>query len=85
RLILKNLVRKFRELGGELKLRSGISRIHVDGDHVAGVVLDSGQELQARVVLSSAGVVETLRMCDDVTTAEPARAGQLSFVETVSI
>ena len=27
RLILKNLVRKFRSLGGELKLRSGVSRI----------------------------------------------------------
>lgn len=85
RLILKNLVRKFRELGGELKLRSGIQRIHVDGDRVAGVVLDNGQELQARVVLSSAGVVETLRLCDDLSAAEPARAGQLSFVETVSV
>ncbi len=85
RLILKNLVRKFRELGGELKLRSGISRIHVDGDRVVGVALDNGQELQARVILSSAGVVETLRLCDDLSTAEPARAGQLSFVETVSV
>jgi phytoene dehydrogenase-like protein len=85
RLILKNLVRKFRELGGELKLRSGISRIHVDGERAAGVVLDNGQELQANVILSSAGVVETLRLCDDLSTAEPARAGQLSFVETVSV
>ncbi len=85
RLILKNLVRKFRELGGELKLRSGISRIHVAGDHAAGVVLDNGQELQARVILSSAGIVETLRLCDDLSSAEPARAGQLSFVETVSV
>ncbi|WP_425616516.1 phytoene desaturase family protein [Anatilimnocola sp. NA78] len=85
RLILKNLVRKFRELGGELKLRSGISRIHVDGDRAAGVVLDNGQELTANVVLSSAGVVETLRLCDDLSKAEPARAGQLSFVETVSV
>jgi phytoene dehydrogenase-like protein len=85
RLILKNLVRKFRELGGELKLRSGISRIHVDGERAAGVVLDNGQELQARVILSSAGVVETLRLCDDLSAAEPARAGQLSFVETVSV
>lgn len=85
RLILKNLVRKFRELGGELKLRSGISRIHVDGDRAAGVVLDNGQELQARVILSSAGIVETLRLCDDLSQAEPARAGELSFVETVSV
>ncbi|QDU28548.1 Diapolycopene oxygenase [Anatilimnocola aggregata] len=85
RLILKNLVRKFRELGGELKLRSGIAKIHVDGERAAGVVLDNGQELAAKVILSSAGVVETLRLCDDLSSAEPARAGQLSFVETVSV
>ena len=85
RLILKNLVRKFRELGGELKLRSGISKIHVDGEQAAGVVLDNGQEITARVILSSAGVVETLRLCDDLSQAEPARAGELSFVETVSV
>jgi len=85
RLILKNLVRKFRELGGELKLRSGVQKIHVEADRAAGVVLDNGQELQARVILSSAGVVETLRLCDDLSAVEPSRAGQLSFVETVSI
>ena len=30
RLILKKLVRKFRELGGELRLRAGVSRMAVD-------------------------------------------------------
>src|SRR5207248_8179490 len=48
RLIRKNLVRKFRSLGGELKLRSGVRRIQTDGNQAVGVVLDSGQELVAR-------------------------------------
>ena len=43
RLILKQLVRKFRGLGGELKLRAGVARMEVDGDRVARVVLDSGE------------------------------------------
>src|SRR5262245_2614074 len=85
RLILKNLVRKFRSLGGELKLRAGVSRIQLDDDRAVGVVLDSGQELTARRVLSSAGFVETLRLCkgrgDDVA----AQAGQVSFVESLSV
>ena len=64
RLILKNLVRKFRALGGELKLRAGVSRIKIEDDRAVGVVLDNGQELDGRHILSSAGAVETLRLCD---------------------
>ncbi len=85
RLILKNLVRKYRGLGGELKLRSGVSRIHVDGDRAVGVVLDNGVELEAKRILSSAGVTETMRMCDDMSTVEVAKAGQLSFIESISV
>jgi phytoene dehydrogenase-like protein len=85
RLILKNLVRRFRSLGGELKLRSGVRQIKVEDGHAAGVVLDNGQEIQGRRILSSAGLVETLRLCDDITGVEPDRSGRLSFIETISI
>lgn len=85
RIILKNLVRKFRGLGGELKLRSGVQRIHVDGNRAVGVVLDDGTELEAKRILSSAGTVETMRMFDNITTTEVAKAGQLSFIESISI
>lgn len=85
RLILKHLVRKFRGLGGELKLRSGVSRIEVEDGRAVGVVLDDGTELQGRRILSSAGAIETLRMCDDITEVDVARAGQLSFIESISI
>lgn len=85
RLILKNLVRKFRSLGGELKLRSGVSRIVTDGDRAIGVVLESGEEIEAGNILSSAGAVETLRLCDDAGQTVPVRAGQLSFAESISV
>jgi phytoene dehydrogenase-like protein len=90
RLILRNLVRRYRALGGELKLRSGVSRIvtekGADGEERAvGVVLDNGQQLSARRVLSSAGMVETLRLCDSLSVVTPPRAGQLSFVESLSV
>jgi len=84
RLILKNLVRRFRELGGELKLRSGVERIKVDGDQAVSIVLDNGEEITGRNVLSSAGIVETMRLCDQPTALKP-NAGQMSFIETVSI
>lgn len=85
RLILKNLVRKFRALGGELKLRSGVAQIKTEGERAIGVVLENGQELEARTILSSAGALETLRLCDGVSSPEPVRAGQLSFAESLSV
>ena len=85
RVILKNLVRKFRGLGGELKLRSGVSRIHVEDGRAVGVVLDDGTEIAGRRILSSAGTIETLRLCDDISEVDVATAGQLSFIESISI
>lgn len=63
RLILKNLVRRYRALGGELKLRSGVAHFATDNGRIAGVVLEDGRHLQARQVVSSAGWPETMRMC----------------------
>ncbi len=82
RLILKHLVRRFRELGGQLKLRTGVSRIAVENGRAVGVVLDNGHSfLQSNS--SSAGVVETLRLCDDVT--EPPGRDRRAFVYRVDI
>jgi len=84
RVILRNLVRKFKALGGELRLKAGVDRMQVEQGEVSKLVLDDGTELAARQVLSSAGWVETMRLCD--TPADAKRdAGQLSFVETVSV
>jgi phytoene dehydrogenase-like protein len=47
--------------------------------------LDSGEELHARRYLSSAGMVETLRLCDDIVEDVSPQAGKLSFTESVSI
>lgn len=85
RLILKNLVKKFRAMGGELKLRAGVKQIHVDGDHVSSVELEDGTSIEARRVLSSAGWPETMRLCNDGQPAATSRAaGKLSFCETIS-
>ena len=85
RLILKNLVKKYKALGGELKLRAGVKRIAVEDDRVIGVELEDGAQLEARRVLSSAGWCETMRLCDDGQPVVTARGpGRLSFCETIS-
>ena len=85
RLILKNLVRRFRALGGDLKLRAGVEQIKVSDGRATGVVLDGGEELEGRKILSSAGMVETMRLCEDMTAVDEGQTGKLSFVEAISI
>ncbi len=82
RTLLKLLVKKFRALGGELRLRSGVRKIHEHDGRVAAVELDDGSRLEGAKVLSSAGHVETLQMCSD----QPMKptVGQLSFIESIS-
>lgn len=89
RLILKQLVRKYKSLGGELRLRSGVRSIVSDGRRVEGVILDDGTMIEAENVLSSAGLAETMRLCDHQPTAvdrpEPNCApGDITFVETIA-
>jgi phytoene dehydrogenase-like protein len=85
RLILKHLVRRFRSLGGELRLRSGVEKIQVENGRAVGVVLENGEQIQANRILSSVGAIETMRLCDDTTHLEVAHAGQLSFIESISV
>lgn len=85
RLILRNLVRRFRSLGGELRLRSGVSRIQIDNGRAVGVVLDNGEELQANNVLSSAGFVETMRLSGEAIDPATHQPGQMSFIESIAV
>jgi phytoene dehydrogenase-like protein len=86
RLILKKLVKRFKELGGELRLRAGVRRIVTAGKEVHQLELDDGAELEANCVLSSAGWCETMRLCDEQTERdERVSPGQLSFVETIAV
>lgn len=84
RLILKQLIRKFRGLGGELRLRSGVKRIHVEQGRVRSVELENGEQLETRCVLSSAGWSETMRLCDDGQPVPDRNPGYLSFCETIA-
>ncbi len=84
RLILKNLVRRYRELGGELMLRKGVRRVLIEDGQARGVELEDGTQIEGRRILSSAGWVETMRMCDYLPPAG-VQPGQMTFIESISI
>ena len=85
RLILRQLVKRFKKLGGELRLRAGVKEItpNKDREAVEKVVLEDGTELTAKNILSSAGWHETMRLCDHE--PESRLEGGLSFVESISV
>jgi phytoene dehydrogenase-like protein len=85
RLILKTLVKRFKALGGELRLRAAVERLKTDNGRVESVVLEDGTELAARRVLSSAGWRETMRLCSGGSTTGQRAAPRLSFIESISV
>lgn len=85
RLILRKLVRHFKSLGGQLKLRAGVSEIIQDSGEAKAVVLDDGTEITADNVLSSAGAAETMRLVDATLPAAKPVPGDISFVESISV
>ena len=50
------------ERGASIRTDAGVARIRLDGERVAGVVLDGGEEIAAPLVLSTAGSFATMRM-----------------------
>lgn len=80
--LLDVLVARFRELGGELRMRTGVRRILEERGTARGVLLDDGTEVAAERVFSSAGFVETMRLLERECPSEDV--GRLSFVETIS-
>jgi phytoene dehydrogenase-like protein len=86
RVIIKLLQDKYRSLGGLRKMKCGVRKIHTNGKKASAIELDNGARLTADKIISSAGAVETARLCED----QPADAGndnigQLSFTETITV
>lgn len=85
RLILRKLLHRFKLLGGELRLRTGVQRIETEGGRVVGVTLEDGSQLEAKHILSSAGWPETMQLCEQKPTVADEEAGRLSFIESISV
>ena len=81
--LLDLLVGRYKAVGGELRMRSGVERILVAGGAVAGVRLEGGEELTCDELISSAGLVETMRLCGRP--LPEGRAGRVTFVESISV
>jgi len=86
RNIIKLLLKRYKEAGGIRRMKTGIGQIKVDRGKVDRLILDSGEEVQADLVLSSVGLPETYALCSEPVEMESrSEAGRLAFTETISI
>ena len=86
RRVLGMLRDRFRSCGGELRLGNGVREMRVRDGRVREMVLDDGTVVKARSVLSCAGHVETMALCDSVPEMPDAPPpGWFSAVELIAL
>jgi phytoene dehydrogenase-like protein len=86
RVVIRVLLEKYRQAGGERRMKCGVTKIIEREGRAAALQLDDGSEITANHVISSMGYPETMRACEPAHPAEAdANLGALSFCETISV
>jgi phytoene dehydrogenase-like protein len=83
--ILHLLFDKYKSLGGEVKLGAGVQSINSENGVVKSLTLDDGETLGANKIISSAGNVETMRLCDHPSEEKEPEVGRMSFMESLFV
>lgn len=86
RQVLRVLRERYRECGGQRRMKCGVRRIQARQGRATALELDDGSTLTADNVLSSIGWAETLCLCSDQPDQPaPDKLGPLSFTETLTV
>jgi phytoene dehydrogenase-like protein len=81
RVMMNVLSDKYRDAGGERRMKCGVRRIIIRGGRAAALELDTGEEIRATQVLSSIGAPETAALMGE----SPPPARTLGYVETITV
>jgi len=86
RQILDVLVKKYKDCGGELKMKCAVTSLKCANGRVSSILLENGEALTANKILSSAGYVETMKLLTDYDFSKfNCQVGQLSFIEFILV
>jgi phytoene dehydrogenase-like protein len=86
RVVIRALLERYRQAGGRRRMKCGVRKIETAEGRVRRLLLDTGEEIEAKQVISSIGLAETGRLLDRPGGSLSAnQPGQLSFVETMTI
>lgn len=91
RVILRVLLDKYRQAGGERRMKCGVAKIIARDGRATALVLDDGSEVTAAHVISTAGAAETERLyAQGAGGGEQGEerghpVGRLSYCETITV
>ena len=85
RTIIKVLQDQYRSLGGIRKMRCGVEKICTKNNSVSHLILDDGSSITADKIISTAGINETLKLCESTPTQSEKNIGNLGFTETITL
>ncbi len=89
RVILRVLLEKYREAGGERRMKCGVKEIVAREGRASALLLDDGTEVTATHVISTIGAPETERLLPgsrlSALNSQLAPAGALSYCETITV
>jgi phytoene dehydrogenase-like protein len=84
--VLEMLRKRYEDAGGTLRLRTSVEELDVRNDKIRSIRLAGGEEITADKVFSSAGLVETLRLCSHMPDdCMEEKVGRISFVELIAV
>ncbi|HWA11436.1 MAG TPA: FAD-dependent oxidoreductase [Opitutaceae bacterium] len=78
RVVLRVLLDKYRQAGGERRMKCGVRRIVARAGRAAALVLDTGEEITADQVISSIGAPETAALIQEQLANESPPAADAS-------
>lgn len=86
RQVIRVLLDKYRAAGGERRMKCGVKRIVADAGRAAALELDDGSVITATRIISSAGLVETQRLCSDMPGDHGSdNIGRLGYCESMAV
>jgi len=75
----KILLDRSKELGCEVREGTQVRRASTDDDRIQSLILDDGQEIEARFYVDASGHVGVLRRCLEVGVSEPGALQNVAF------
>ena len=89
RVIIRVLLEKYRQAGGERRMKCGVQKIITHNGHASALLLDNGTEVTATHVISTVGAPETELLLSGPQLSAPnsqrAPTGALSYTETITV
>jgi len=86
RHILTLLLNRYKSCNGELKTNNQVKTINTTNYHLQSITLQNGKTLTCKKLLSSAGYLETLKLCNEtIPETQTHPAGKLAYLETIFI